>query len=170
MLSPKTPPKNIDEYIASFPEDIQALLEKVRATIRDAAPAAEEAIKYQMPTFTLQGNLVHFAAHKKHLGFYPVPTGVERFKEALSDYEGGKGSVKFPYDKPIPFDIISEVVKFRVKENMTLLQKADDGDVPHIFRREHLHGSFFSGVKYRKSRSQNEKESQSPLKLILLQR
>ena len=87
-------------------------------TIRKAAPDAEETIKYQMPTFTLKGNLVHFAAFKKHIGFYPVPTGIEKFKNELSVYEGGKGSVQFPFDKPIPYGLISKIVKFRVKENL----------------------------------------------------
>jgi len=91
-------------------------------TIRKAAPDAQETIKYRMPTFVLKGNLVHFAAFKKHIGFYPVPTGIEAFKNELSVYEGGKGSVKFPLDKPIPFDLISRIVQFRVKEN---LEKAE---------------------------------------------
>ena len=109
---------SIDEYIATFPEEIQKKLEELRATIKASAPDAEEKISYQMPTFTLKGNLVHFAAFKKHIGFYPVPTGIEEFKNELSVYEGGKGSVKFPLDKPIPFDLISRIVKFRVKENL----------------------------------------------------
>lgn len=87
-------------------------------TIKKAAPDAGEAIKYQMPTFTLKGNLVHFAAFKKHIGFYPVPTGIEAFKDELSVYKTAKGSVQFPLDKPIPFDLISRIVKFRVKENL----------------------------------------------------
>jgi len=111
-------PKNIDEYIAGFPQEVQEILEKVRMTIREAAPDAEETINYQIPTFTLKGNLVHFAAFEKHIGFYPTPTGIEKFKNELSVYEGAKGSVKFPLDKPIPFDLISEIVKFRVAENL----------------------------------------------------
>ena len=87
-------------------------------TIRKVAPDAEETIKYQMPTFTLKGNLVHFAAFKKHIGFYPVPSGIEEFKDELSVYEGGKGSVRFPLDQPIPFGLISRIVAFRVKENL----------------------------------------------------
>jgi uncharacterized protein YdhG (YjbR/CyaY superfamily) len=118
MKTKQTAPHDIDEYIASFPQDVQEILKKIRMSIRKAAPAAEEAIKYQMPTFTLKGNLVHFAAFKKHIGFYPVPTGIEAFKEELSLYEGGKGSVRFPLDKPIPFDLIIRIVKFRVKENL----------------------------------------------------
>jgi uncharacterized protein YdhG (YjbR/CyaY superfamily) len=111
-------PKTIDEYIAGFPRDVQVTLEKIRRTIRKAAPDAEETIKYQMPTFTLKGNLVHFAAFKKHIGFYPVPTGIEAFKKELSVYEGGKGSVQFPLDKPIPFGLIGRIVKFRAEENL----------------------------------------------------
>jgi uncharacterized protein YdhG (YjbR/CyaY superfamily) len=111
-------PGTIDEYIAGFPEEIQEILEKIRITIRQAAPGAEEAIKYRMPTFTLKGNLVHFAAFKKHIGFYPVPTGIEAFKEELSAYKRAKGSVQFPLDQPIPYDLISRIVTFRVRENL----------------------------------------------------
>ena len=118
MRTDHTAPKNIDEYIAGFPHDVQEILEKIRMTIRKAAPDAEETIKYQIPTFTLKGNLVHFAAYKKHIGFYPTSTGIEKFKNELSVYEGAKGSVKFPLDKPIPFALISKIVKFRVKENL----------------------------------------------------
>ena len=109
---------SIDEYIATFPEATQKILKKIRATIKAAAPDAEEKISYQMPTFTLKGNLVHFAAFKNHIGFYPTPTGIEKFKMELSVYEGAKGSVQFPLDKPIPYDLISKIVKFRVKENL----------------------------------------------------
>lgn len=108
----------MDQYIAGFPPDVQVILDKVRMTIRKAAPDAHETIKYQIPTFTLKGNLVHFAAFKRHIGFYPTPTGIEKFKKELSAYEGAKGSVKFPIDKPIPFDLIGKIVKFRVKENL----------------------------------------------------
>lgn len=118
MQTDQPAPKTIDEYIAGFPQDIQEILEKVRVTIRKAAPDAQEAIKYQMPTFTLKGNLVHFGAFKKHIGFYPVPTGIEKFKDELSVYEGGKGSVQFPLDQPIPYDLIGRIVEFRVKENL----------------------------------------------------
>lgn len=118
MESAKTAPGNIDEYIAIFPQAVQEILEQIRETIRKAAPDAEETISYQIPTFTLKGNLVHFAAFKKHIGFYPTPTGIERFKDELSVYECAKGSVKFPLDKPIPFDLISRIVTFRVKENL----------------------------------------------------
>lgn len=118
MNTDQTAPTNIDEYIAGSPPDVQEILEKIRLTIRKAAPDAEETIKYQIPTFTLKGNLVHFAAFKKHIGFYPTPTGIEKFKNELSVYEGAKGSVKFPLDKPIPFALIDKIVKFRVKENL----------------------------------------------------
>src|SRR5260221_14576833 len=101
MKTDQTAPSNIDEYIAGFPPDLQEILEKVRVTIKHAAPDAEETIKYQMPTFTLKGNLVHFAAFKKHIGLYPTPTGTEKFKNELSQYQAGKGSVRFPLDKPI---------------------------------------------------------------------
>ena len=108
----------IDAYIAGFPEDVQQILEKIRTTIQKAAPNAEETINYGIPTFTLKGNLVHFAGFKKHIGFYPTPTGIEKFKKELSVYEGAKGSVQFPVDKPIPYGLISKIVKFRVKENL----------------------------------------------------
>jgi len=113
-----TAPGNVDEYIAAFPHDVQAILKKIRTTIREAAPEAEETITYRIPTFTLKGNLVHFAAFKKHIGFYPTPTGIEKFKNELSDYEGAKDSVKFPLDKPIPYALIGEIVKFRASENL----------------------------------------------------
>lgn len=118
MRTNQTALQNIDEYIADFPKDVQAILEKIRMTIQKAAPDAEEMIKYQMPTFTLKGNLVHFAAWKKHVGFYPGSSGVEKFKRELSAYDGAKGSAQFPLDKPIPFGLISKIVKFRVKENL----------------------------------------------------
>lgn len=114
----QTAPDTIDEYIAGFPPDVQKILEKVRKTIRKAAPDAEETISYQMPAFTLNGNLVYFGGFKNHVGFYPIPTGIEKFKKELSVYKQGKGSVQFPIDKPIPYDLISRIVKFRVKENL----------------------------------------------------
>jgi len=117
MKTKQTAPKNIDEYIAGVPKDIQDILGRIRMTIRKAAPGAEETIKYQIPTFTLNGNLVHFAAFKKHIGFYPAPTGIVKFRKELSVYAGARGSVRFPLDKPIPFGLISKIVKFRVKEN-----------------------------------------------------
>lgn len=114
---------SIDTYINSFPEEIQTLLQQVRVTIHEAAPEAMEAIKYAMPTFVLNGNLVHFAAFKNHIGFYPVPSGIEAFKEELSQYNGGKGSVQFPIDKPMPLELISRIVKFRVIENQAKSKK-----------------------------------------------
>jgi uncharacterized protein YdhG (YjbR/CyaY superfamily) len=110
-------PANIDAYIAGFPKDIQQRLEAMRTTISKAAPDAEEAIKYAMPTFVQNGNLVHFAAFKNHIGFYPVPSGIEAFKKELSPYKQGKGSIQFPYDQPLPLALVTKVVKFRVKEN-----------------------------------------------------
>lgn len=119
MRTDQTAPRTIDEYIAGFPPEVQVILEKIRRTIRKAAPDAEETIKYQMPTFTLKGNLVYFAAFKKHIGFYPpTSTSSAKLKKELSVYEGTKGSLKFPLDKPIPFDLISKIVKVRVKENL----------------------------------------------------
>lgn len=109
---------NIDEYIADFPENIQKKLQEVRAAIRKAAPKAEETISYAIPTFTLEGNLVHFAAFENHIGFYATPTGHKAFEEEFSIYKTGKGSVQFPLDKPMPVKLISKVVKFRVKENL----------------------------------------------------
>jgi uncharacterized protein YdhG (YjbR/CyaY superfamily) len=114
----KLTPQNIDDYIAGFPEDTQAILQKMRETIKKAAPEAEETINYQIPTFTLHGNLVHFAGYKKHVGFYPTPSGIEKFKEQLSAYEGAKGSVKFPLDQPIPYELIAEITAYRVQENL----------------------------------------------------
>ena len=114
----KIPPQDIDAYIAGFPEDVQAKLEKLRATIHQAAPRAQEKISYQMPTFFLEGNLVHFAAYKNHIGFYPTPSGIEQFKDALSVYKSAKGSVQFPLDQPIPYELVGEIVAFRVDENL----------------------------------------------------
>lgn len=118
MRPGQTAPRDIDEYIAGFPADVQEILEKVRLTIKKAAPDAEEKIRYQMPTFTLRGNLVHFAAYKAHIGLYPAPRGTGKFKKELSSYETGKGTVRFPLDKPIPFGLISKIVRVRVKENL----------------------------------------------------
>jgi uncharacterized protein YdhG (YjbR/CyaY superfamily) len=117
MKADKKVPKNIDGYIAGFPSDVQEILEKIRMSIRRAAPDAEEAIKYQMPTFLLKGNLVHFAAWKKHIGFY-ASTSNEALKDELSVYAGPRGSLKFPLDKPMPYGLITRIVKFRVKENL----------------------------------------------------
>jgi uncharacterized protein YdhG (YjbR/CyaY superfamily) len=111
-------PKTVDEYIAGFPHDVQKTLKKIRSTIRKAAPGAQEAIKYQIPTFTLKGNLLSFAAYKNHIGFYPAPAGDENFRKELSVYRAAKSTVRFPLDKPIPFDLISKIVRFRVKEHL----------------------------------------------------
>src|ERR1700737_956785 len=110
--------KTMDEYFAGYPKDIQKLLEEVRATIRKAAPEAEETIKYGVPTFTLNGNLVHFGGFKNHIGFYPAPSGIEAFKKELSVYEGAKGSIKFPINDPLPLALIGKIVKFRVMKNL----------------------------------------------------
>jgi uncharacterized protein YdhG (YjbR/CyaY superfamily) len=118
MRARQTAPRNIDEYIAGFPADVQKLLEKIRRTIRKAAPDAEEAISYQIPAFKLKGNLIFFAAYKKHIGLYPAPRGSEEFETELAGYKGGKGTVQFPLDKPIPYDLISRITKFRVKQNL----------------------------------------------------
>ena len=117
MKSQTVAPQNIDTYIAGFPEDVQAILQKIRTTIQEVAPEATEAISYQMPTFKLNGNLVHFAAYKNHIGFYPTPSGIEEFEKELSKYKGAKGSVQFPLDKPIPYDLIRRITEFRVREN-----------------------------------------------------
>ena len=117
MLPKQEAPQTIDAYIAGFPEDVQAILQQVRRTIHDAAPEATEAISYQMPTFKLHGNLVHFGAFKSHIGFYPVPSGMEAFKDELAGYKQGKGSVQFPLNKPMPLDLIRRMVEFRVQES-----------------------------------------------------
>jgi uncharacterized protein YdhG (YjbR/CyaY superfamily) len=123
MESAKSGFSTIDEYIDTFPDEIQKKLQEVRAVIKAAAPGASEKISYQMPTFFLKGNLVHFAAFKNHFGFYPIPSGIEKFKSALSAYQVSKGGVQFPYDKPLPHDLIRDIVVFRVQEN---LKKAEE--------------------------------------------
>ena len=112
---------NIDEYIACFPQSTRQILEELRLAIRKIVPEAEEAISYGIPTFKLKGNLVHFAAYKNHIGFYPGAAGIENFKEKLSSYNLSKGTVQFPIDKPIPYDLLIEILNFRVAQN---LQKA----------------------------------------------
>jgi uncharacterized protein YdhG (YjbR/CyaY superfamily) len=112
-------PTTIDEYIEGFPEDIRKLLRQMRTTISKAAPDAEETINYSIPTFKLNGNLVHFAAFKNHIGFYPAPSGIEAFKKELSVYEGAKGSVQFPLSEPLPLALITRIVKFRVQDNLS---------------------------------------------------
>lgn len=114
---------DINEFISQFPENIQAILQEVRKTIQQAAPEAKESIKYGMPTFIFNGNLVHFAAYKNHIGFYPAPTGIDAFIDDLAQYRTGKGTIQFPIDKPIPFDLITKVVKFRMEENLKKSKK-----------------------------------------------
>ncbi len=114
---------SIDEYILQFPIEIQEILETLRKVIKKSAPDAEEKISYKMPTFALHGNLVHFAAYKNHIGFYPGSSGIDAFKHKLSEYKSSKGAVQFPLDKPLPYELISEIVKFRIAENV---KKAED--------------------------------------------
>lgn len=108
--------KTIDEYILSFPKSTQNILKEIRTAVKEEAPDATEAISYGMPTFKLNGNLVHFAAYKHHIGFYPTPSGVEAFKKDLKKYKTSKGAIQFPIDKPIPLDLFRKIVKYRVKE------------------------------------------------------
>ena len=118
----KTQLNDIDQYITGFSSEIQAILQEIRAIIKKAAPEAQEAISYQMPTFKMNGNLIHFAAFKNHIGVYPAPTGIEQFRKELSAYKGGKGSVQFPFSLPMPYDLISRIVKYRVQENLERTQ------------------------------------------------
>jgi len=110
--------KNVDQYIADFPKGVQNILKQIRSTIIKAAPKAEEIISYNMPSYKYNGMLVHFAGYKNHIGFYPTPSGIEKFKDELSIYKGAKGSVQFPLDEPLPVSLITKIVKFRVKENL----------------------------------------------------
>lgn len=118
MIASANKPETIDEYIFLHSPKVQKLLQEFRAVIKKAAPDAQEAIKYQLPTFVLNGNLVHFGAFKNHIGFYPAPSGISVFKQELSVYESGKGSIQFPMDKEIPFELISKIVQYRVQENL----------------------------------------------------
>jgi uncharacterized protein YdhG (YjbR/CyaY superfamily) len=118
MVNMKMDYSNIDEYIAQFPKEIQNKLLEIRVTIKAAAPDAKERISYKMPAITLSGNLVYFAAFKNHIGFYPIPNGIKAFQKELSQYKTAKGSVQFPLDQPIPMELISRIVKFRVAENL----------------------------------------------------
>jgi len=118
MEGEKAHPNTIDEYIAQFPEDVQQILVKIRAVIRESAPGAVEKISYQMPGFYLNGNLVWFGAHQHHIGFYPKPSAIEAFEKDLSTYKVSKGAVQFPLDKAMPYELISQMVKFRVAENL----------------------------------------------------
>lgn len=110
--------KSIDEYILQFSPEVQEKLQSLRKVIKESAPEAEEKISWQMPTFALHGNLVHFAAHKKHIGFYPGASGIAAFKDKLLEFKGSKGAVQFPIDKPLPYELIKEIVRFRVSENI----------------------------------------------------
>jgi uncharacterized protein YdhG (YjbR/CyaY superfamily) len=107
----------VDEYLREFPEKVREMLQQLRRTIEEVAPEAEEAISYGIPTFKLNGNLVHFAGYKNHIGFYPTPSGVEKFKQQLAPFVHAKGSIRFPVDQPLPLDLIRQIVKFRVREN-----------------------------------------------------
>ena len=110
--------KTVDEYILQFSPEVQEKLQSLRKVIKESAPDAEEKISWQMPTFALHGNLVHFAAHTKHIGLYPGARGIEVFKHKLSEYKSSKGAVQFPFEKPMPYELISEIVRFRVAENI----------------------------------------------------
>lgn len=118
--------KNIDEYIADFPEDVQARLQAIREAIHKAAPDATEDIKYGIPTFILNGNLVHFGGYKNHIGFYPAPMGIEAFAEETAQYQAGKGTLQFPFDKPMPLDLINRIVKYRVEKNLAKAPKKNN--------------------------------------------
>ncbi|MEZ6107749.1 MAG: DUF1801 domain-containing protein [Pirellulaceae bacterium] len=116
-MNSRSTPTTIDDYIAGFPEDVRVILERIRRIVKEAAPEAEEGIRYRIPTFVLGGNLVHFAAFAHHVGFYPTPSGIGRFKEELAIYHSAKGSVQFPLDSRMPYGLIKRIVKFRVREN-----------------------------------------------------
>jgi uncharacterized protein YdhG (YjbR/CyaY superfamily) len=130
MISTKNKIQTIDEYIRAFPKDIQKILEKIRQAIKEAAPGAEETISYQIPTFKFHGNLVHFAAFKNHIGLYPTPGSLEKFKKEFSVYKTSKGSVQFPIDKPIPLRLIQKIVRYRVKENLGIAKTKKKKQLP----------------------------------------
>lgn len=115
--------KSIDEYISNFPPEVQGILKNLRKVIKESAPDAEEKISYQMPAFALHGNLVYFAAYRNHIGFYPTSSGIDAFKHELLEYKTSKGAVQFPIKKPLPYELISKIVKFRVAEN---IKKAEE--------------------------------------------
>ncbi|MFH6982913.1 iron chaperone [Marinoscillum luteum] len=114
----KEAPQSVDEYIADFPIEVQEILKAIRKVIQQAAPEATESISYGIPTFSQNGVLVHFGGYKQHIGFYPAPRAIEVFKEELSGYEGGKGTIKFPLNKPIPMELITRIVQYRLAENL----------------------------------------------------
>ena len=118
MTTGRAIPRNVDEYIATFPSDVQTILQRVRRTIRRAAPDAEETISYRIPTFTLNGVLVHFAAFRSHIGLYPPVRGDARLERAVARYAGEKGNLRFPLDQPIPYELIGRIAKHRVKQNL----------------------------------------------------
>ena len=118
MTAPGKQFKTVDEYISSFPDSVQDALQQLRRTVTSAAPEAEEIMSYQIPTFKLNGNLVHFAAFKRHIGFYPTPSAIEAFREELAPYEVAKGSVRFPLNQPIPFNLVTRITEYRVRENL----------------------------------------------------
>lgn len=122
MQTERAVARDIDEYIAGFPDEVRTKLEQIRKTIRKAAPGAEERITYQIPTFVLNGHLVYFAGFRKHISFYPAPRGNPAFQDELATYKGGKGTIHLPLDQPIPFDLITRIVKFRVVENEKLAE------------------------------------------------
>jgi uncharacterized protein YdhG (YjbR/CyaY superfamily) len=124
MAAARATPKNIDEYIASFSPDVQPILERIRLTIRQAAPDAQETISYNIPAFTLNGILVYFAAFKKHIGFYPPVRGDAKLEKSIARYAGPKGNLQFPLDEPIPYGLIERIVKLRVKQNLSKARAA----------------------------------------------
>ncbi len=124
----KSAPSTIDKYISYYPDNVQVILQKIRATIRKAAPDAEEKISYQLATFTLNGkNLIHFGAFKKHIGLYPTSSGIEQFSDELAKYKGAKGSVQFTLDEPVPYALINRIVKFRIQENQARAAEKGNG-------------------------------------------
>lgn len=114
----KKNPTTVEEYMQEFPEEVQEILQKIRTIVKEEAPEAQEKISYGMPTFSYKGALVHFAAYKKHIGFYPTPSGITKFEEQLKPYKHAKGSAQFPLSKPIPYDLIRQIVKVRLEENL----------------------------------------------------
>ena len=125
IMADRSAPETIDDYIAAFSPDVQTILEKIRATIREAAPQAEEKISYRMPAFTLDGILIYFAAFKKHIGIYPPVQGDEKLNKKLARYRGPKGNLQLPLDEPIPYELIRSIVRFRVKEQLKRVRSVD---------------------------------------------
>jgi uncharacterized protein YdhG (YjbR/CyaY superfamily) len=128
MATHQAAARNIDEYIASFSPEVQAILKKIRVTIRNSAPGAEEIISYKIPAFRLNGPLVYFAAFKKHIGFYPPVKGDAKIEKAISIYAGEKGNLRFPLDQPIPYRLIEKIVKLRVKQNSSKALRSRSSD------------------------------------------